>query len=223
MTTTKKKQPKDNVEELKQLLLKAKITKPRFKLPWDLENAEAALTAAYMAEVEYRHRSFVSDQATTDHIFKMADWLTSPDPKFGMLLCGQCGNGKTTLMLALRSLIGYLNKSVRYDNQVHLSIITANMICHNAKHSPVVYDKLVKLPMLAIDDLGNEPAEILDYGNVLNPVIDLLASRYNDQLFTIVTTNLDPKEIREHYGDRIADRFNEMFDRIIFNNPTYRI
>ena len=77
--------------------------------------------------------------------------------------------------------------------------------------------------MLAIDDLGTEPAEVLDYGNVLNPAIDLLSARYTDQLFTVVTTNLTPKQIREHYGDRIADRFNEMFERIVFYNSTYRI
>ena len=76
--------------------------------------------------------------------------------------------------------------------------------------------------MLSIDDLGIEPSEILDYGNILNPVIDLLTQRYNAQLFTIVTTNLTPKQIREHYGERIADRFNEMFDRIVFENSTYR-
>ena len=76
--------------------------------------------------------------------------------------------------------------------------------------------------MLAIDDLGTEPAEVLDYGNVFNPAIDLLSARYTDQLFTVVTTNLTPKQIREHYGDRIADRFNEMFERIVFDNSTYR-
>jgi DNA replication protein DnaC len=42
------------------------------------------------------------------------------------------------------------------------------------------------------------------------------------QLFTIITTNLTPAEIREKYGDRIADRMNEMMVKIIFNNPTYR-
>jgi DNA replication protein DnaC len=42
------------------------------------------------------------------------------------------------------------------------------------------------------------------------------------QLFTIITTNLTPSEIREKYGDRIADRMNEMMVKIIFNNDTYR-
>lgn len=76
--------------------------------------------------------------------------------------------------------------------------------------------------MLAIDDLGTEPVEVLEYGNRLNPVIDLLYKRYDEQLFTIITTNLTPKEIRERYGERIADRLNEMAFRIVFDNETYR-
>ena len=31
------------------------------------------------------------------------------------------------------------------------------------------------------------------------------------------------QQIREHYGDRIADRLNEMVKKIVFNNCTYRI
>jgi DNA replication protein DnaC len=62
----------------------------------------------------------------------------------------------------------------------------------------------------------------MDFGNVLCPIVDLLTKRYDMQLFTIITTNLTPSEIREKYGDRIADRMNEMMVKIIFNNDTYR-
>jgi DNA replication protein DnaC len=62
----------------------------------------------------------------------------------------------------------------------------------------------------------------MDFGNVMYPIIDILTKRYDMQLFTIITTNLTPAEIREKYGDRIADRMNEMMVKIIFNNPTYR-
>jgi DNA replication protein DnaC len=84
------------------------------------------------------------------------------------------------------------------------------------------WEKLCQVDMLAIDDLGIEPVEVMDFGNVLCPVVDLLTKRYDMQLFTIITTNLTPSEIREKYGDRIADRMNEMMVKIIFNNDTYR-
>ena len=76
--------------------------------------------------------------------------------------------------------------------------------------------------MLAIEDMGREPAEILEFGNTASPVIDLLEYRYDNQLFTFITTNLTPAQIREKYGNRIADRFNEMMETIVFKNGTYR-
>lgn len=84
------------------------------------------------------------------------------------------------------------------------------------------FRNLRNMPMIAIEDMGREPIEVLDYGNVLNPVVDMLEYRYNLQLFTFITTNLTKSQIREKYGNRIADRFNEMLEVIIFKNETYR-
>ena len=84
-------------------------------------------------------------------------------------------------------------------------------------------------PMLAVDDMGTEAAEVYDYSNINTPVADLIDYRYNHQLFTFITTNLVAKKkddrdvtIRMKYGDRIADRFNEMLHVIIFKDITYR-
>ena len=64
--------------------------------------------------------------------------------------------------------------------------------------------------------------EVMSYGNIMNPVIELLSKRYDAQLFTIVTTNLQPRQIRERYGERIAERLNEMMAKIVYRNTTYR-
>ncbi len=53
----------------------------------------------------------------------------------------------------------------------------------------------------------------MDYGNVLYPITELLTTRYDRHLFTILTTNLTPSEIRPRYGDRIADRLNDMMGK----------
>ena len=79
-----------------------------------------------------------------------------------------------------------------------------------------------KVDVLCIDDIGLEPTEVLDYGNAISPVIEIMEARYKQQLFTFVTTNLTPAQIREKYGDRIADRFNEMMKCIVYKNPTFR-
>ena len=76
--------------------------------------------------------------------------------------------------------------------------------------------------MLAIDDVGTEPAEVLHFGNAITPITDLLSIRYDEQLFTIVSSNLTPSQVRQKYGERIADRLNEMAKTVVFQNVSYR-
>lgn len=222
MNNQKEQTKQINVEVFKQQLLKRKITTKRFRLPWSYETSVDAITAAYKANVQYRHRCYQDDLATQNHIKAAARWLTADNPKFGMLLCGRCGNGKTTLSNAIHDLVSWIYRDDDSPSNKYIKQVDAREICDAAKNNYKTYKCLCSQLMLSIDDLGIEPSEILYYGNILNPVIDLLTQRYNAQLFTIVTTNLTPKQIREHYGERIADRFNEMFDRIVFENSTYR-
>ena len=180
-----------------------------------------ALIAAYRAEVEYRRRTFVADDATKANIEQFATFLTSDGSRFGVLFSGICGNGKTTLLYAFQTLLNYLSDLGMFDEHTGITIVDAKEVVLYAKDVKR-FRELKERPRLAIEDMGREAVDVLDYGNVLNPVIDLLEYRYNEQLFTIITTNLVPKEIRERYGNRIADRFNEMFDKVIFANETYR-
>ena len=153
----------------------------------------------------------------------MAHWLTSPSSHFGMMLCGGCGNGKSTVLRAFQQLLNSLHiPKPDNDGTCGIQIVDAKYIAHLCKNNHEAYRKLISVDMLGIDDLGTEPSEVMDYGNVYTPVIDLLTKRYEEQLFTIITTNLTPQQIREHYGDRIADRLNEMVKKIVFNNGTYR-
>ena len=107
------------------------------------------------------------------------------------------------------------------DRKTGMSIIDAKDIAHYAKDYRS-FQELQMRPMIAIEDMGREATEVLDYGNVLNPVIDLIEYRYDNQLFTAITTNLTSKQVSEKYGKRIADRFNEMLEVIVFENATYR-
>ena len=89
------------------------------------------------------------------------------------------------------------------------------------------YQRLKSAPLMIIDELGEEPPEVLVYGRVLTPVRDLLEERYRRQDLTIVATNLvntpDNPQLSKHYGERVVDRFREMMEIIPFRNPSYRI
>ena len=220
---------KKRIAEYVLFLQKGRTMTARFRLPMNEDKAYELLMAAVIAEVQFRYRKFVFNEFIDDQLRQMAKWLTTVTPKFGIVLCGGCGNGKTTMLKALRNLISRLQirkptttTGSLYGAYYGLQIVDALQIAQLCKTNHAKYLELTQDDMLAIDDLGTEPVEVMDYGNIMTPVIDLLTKRYEAQQFTIVTTNLDPKDIRKRYGDRIADRLNEMMAKIVYRNPTYR-
>ena len=161
----------------------------------------------------------------------MAEWLVNSE-KAGILLCGSCGNGKTTLLEATCRMINSiypLSSRVRYEDELfynrnnHAGIRweTAVKMADMCKKEDD-FRSFVQSEWLAIDDLGQEPAEVNDYGNVRYPMRDLLCYRYDRNMLTIVTSNLTPKDISERYGERIADRLREMMAIELFTGKTYR-
>lgn len=171
---------------------------------------------AYRKEVEARGMICESDERVLGYLKSIADAMTHKSTKCGILLCGNCGNGKTTTMNAFLSVSKYLAPpgiDIEHTSARRISQIAKDEdIMRTAKNTKV----------LCIDDIGLEPTEVLDYGNAISPVIEIMEHRYRHQFFTFITTNLTPKQIREKYGDRIADRFNETMKCIVYENPTFR-
>jgi len=178
------------------------------------------------AEVAFRRRAIELDDATRTHIELAARWITDPNGKAGLLLMGICGNGKTTLMRAIARLIAFLTEeTLGYSKRKTVRLISAKEIarcCAAGRNAAGDYTGLFAEPMLAIDDLGTEPAEVVSYGMAYTPLVDLLCERYDRQLLTIVTTNLTATGIDTAYGQRVHDRLREIMEVIPFNNPSYR-
>ena len=80
----------------------------------------------------------------------------------------------------------------------------------------------MRYPLMIVDDLGTEPREVMEFRNVYTPLIDLIATCYEEQPYTIFTTNLIPAQLEEKYGKRIVDRLNEMVEKVVFENESYR-
>lgn len=193
-----------------------------FKVPYTEEQVKDMIKAAIIAEVRYRGREYRETLEITESIRLAAAWMRNPK-KRGLLLCGQCGNGKTTLMYALKNLINHLQIRDNYGKPYEMWSVEALELVRMRTEKKEAFDKYKDVPMLAIDDVGLEPTEILSYGNVINPIVELLSHRYNKQFTTVITTNLKPSEIRQKYGDRLADRFNEMMTTIIFKGNSFRL
>lgn len=201
-----------------------KGTMPRFNLPLSEEDAFVSLISAIKVEVEFRRREFVATEELKARVKRLSTFLTQENSKFGIVLAGGCGNGKTTIIKALQSLVNVLHIPNPYtDKEYVMRIIDAKSMVAICKSNYEDWKRLMHQDLLAIDDLGTEPREVMDYGNIINPTVDILTRRYENQLFTIISTNLTPPQISQVYGERIADRMREMMEIIPFTNSSYRV
>lgn len=179
---------------------------------------------ALKVEVESRGRSLILDEFTKEHILQVARWLIDKNGKCGLLLRGGLGNGKTSTMKAIINLIEYITEVSDYSNRKIIKCFSAKDIASmiTSEQGRNEYKSLCKEPLLAIDELGEEPSEIISYGMIYEPLKDLLLKRYNDQKFTLITSNLISDAMKAKYSSRITDRFREMMEIVNFKNKSYR-
>ena len=197
----------------------------RFSINYDSTKVARVIYHYYAERVRERNRELIFDEHTKDCMFQMANILTdSKSPKFGVVLCGTFGNGKTTMLYAVRKTIHYFfDRGIislkDFNSSIHLLPVKEVLV--RAKDDKG-YRELKTNDLLMIDDMGSEPKEMYDFGSIITPVTDVLEARYNNMKFTFVTTNLSPSELSEKYGPRLADRFREMFHIIGYDHPSYR-
>lgn len=195
------------------------------------------LYAACKAEVAARMCQFTDTAEYKTHIWDIAKWLTSDEHTFGLFICGNKGNGKTTLVQALQSLYFYLHSGECGENREPpysgFRIVTAKELVQLAKadnnptrensKATTEFRLLKNIEILCIDDLGTEPCESLNYGDTVTAVTDIIHYRYQRQFCTITTSNLTSKEIGEYYDQRLLDRFKEMMHVVNFaHEPSFR-
>lgn len=168
----------------------------------------------YKERVVKTGRMPIDNQQVQEIAKRIADFLTSDtDYHFGIMLCGLPGNGKTTMMEALYDMCKY-----RGDYSLLTSSKKFIKACEDGIDITAYFDE----KRMFIDDLGAERKEVLSYGNVITPIVDLLEHRYAKRMFTVVTTNLDADQLGEKYGTRLRDRFREMFVMIPFRGGSFR-
>lgn len=149
------------------------------------------------------------------------------DPYKSILLFGLTGVGKTTYIKKLAELIPRLNV---YQSTA-ISLIEAHDINQayvkwygngmKGDH-PLEYKNSYDI---IIDDLGAEPHKVMAYGTEVFATTDLIVERHQKRLdlFTHITTNLQPKDIQERYGDRVFSRLVEMCNFVEIIGKDYRL
>lgn len=181
------------------------------------------LETAYRGRVAADGHEFRPDSDHAAIVGSVARALVSGSGTRGFLFCGLYGNGKTTMMRALQSVLR-LVWSADHSVDWRYGIFSAKDLVADIGTGMRgrVLAEYAELPALGIDDLGTEPCERLEYGNVSTPIVDLLEKRYVRRNFTVISSNLNPSEIVGKYGSRVADRLAETLNIIIFSHGSYR-
>tara|TARA_R110002020_G_scaffold42212_12_gene123979 strand:+ start:68 stop:694 length:627 start_codon:yes stop_codon:yes gene_type:complete len=140
----------------------------------------------------------------------------------GLYLYGSAGTGKSLLFEILED-ISKNQKSLSFRiktihtislvNEVQQELSRPNQLAPNDSS---IYLKNSRGPIL-FDDLGAE-RKLKHFGNTIDVMAEILQLRYfslkNTTVKTFITSNLKPEEIRKEYGERVYDRFFEMFNFI---------
>ena len=125
----------------------------------------------------------------------------------GLWLEGDVGTGKTTLaMLVSRSALDAGRSVAIYSLPRLLAEIRATFEA-DAEGSYVDFlDRLARVDLLHVDDVGAERTSPW----VLEQLYAIVNARYEDQRAVVVTTNLQPDELREQITPRTVSRLQEM-------------
>ena len=145
-----------------------------------------------------------------------------------MLLYGTVGTGKTTMLNAICRVINTFTKPsysdivLDDDKTVTVKVVRAKDVVLAWQDNMVRYKQMCNVELLGIDELGVEAIDVKTFGNANEPIIDLLSTRYDKQRCTMISSNLDMEAIGDRYGDRLQDRFVEMFKTIAFTGKSFR-
>lgn len=134
-------------------------------------------------------------------------WMASG--KDGLLLLGSVGTGKSTIASAICRAWQDIVTVARF----YQCDLVADRIRQDESYK---YEVAYQKGLIVLDDLGTESKV---YGEESLPFI--LYRRYERNLPTVVTTNLNQEQILSKYGERVADRFRT-YARIVMNYKSLR-
>ena len=117
----------------------------------------------------------------------------------GLILCGNPGTGKTHLAAAIsHKVIEEFGIPVEFKTSIEIHSELTNF-------EKETLNKYKKCDLLIIDDLGKE--KTTEWRQ--EKIFEIINSRYEDYLPTLITTNLAPKQFAGVFGEAFASRLIE--------------
>lgn len=196
------------------------------ELPIGNRDVKNMLYSFYKKEVKKRKREFVFTNGIRNAISIVGDFLTLETDYYGLFMPGSTGNGKTTMLKAIKDVIVFLTDCGKLnfcEGDKYPILLKARNMASIMIEDKDEFRTLKNTRYLLIDDLGTEPTEVKAYGMTYRPFDELLDHRYEMMLPTIISSNLTADDVVEKYNDnRIVDRMSEMFKILSFEEESFR-
>lgn len=138
-------------------------------------------------------------------------FLSSPRDAWCLVLAGHPGTGKST---AAAHYLWVTADTHNVGSSTAQRWYTAHEVSRISNYSNSAgyksdLEKIMRVPVLVIDDLG---VEYLDKNGFFNSRFDeIMDARYNNFRKTIITTNLAPDNFQKRYGKRVTTRIRHGF------------
>lgn len=197
-------------------------------LPIDTSFCAKALGVAFKTTILESCPTWYEEEKQQKNIAEISEWLTTRNYKYGILLQGVVGNGKTTILRSTKKLVDNLNLDDPVESysahreQLFLRVWNAMEVGNIYLEDRKRFERFKMASFVGIDDLGVENETLKHYGNSFSPISELILYRYENKLPTIITTNLLIEQIENIYGVRISERILEMMLKINFSDYNFR-
>jgi len=188
------------------------------------ETVDTDLLTCYAYNVRIRGMAYIATSDIVRVVNSVSKWLKNG--RQGLILHGKVGTGKSIMLQAIAMLIDVYNQQYPENKRIGMQVSAASEVCEAAasknEDDQVLVRRLKNCSYAGIDDLGTEALTVKSWGTELSPILDILYSRYDNQKLTVITTNDSMEGLRKKYGERIYDRFCEMYDRVTFDFESFR-
>lgn len=123
-----------------------------------------------------------------------------------LLFIGNTGLGKTFLSNCIANELLKKGKTVLYQTA---SVMLDSIIDYrfNKNSSTNMYENILTVDLLIIDDLGTEFMNSMKFSELFNVINTRLLNQNNHITKTIISTNLNLQELSQKYDERIFSRF----------------
>ena len=148
---------------------------------------------------------------------EIVEWMSNTNGK-GLLLMGDCGRGKTTILRSIIPTIFYLkfNKVVKFisANDLNLPDLQRGI-------NTIGWSIFSTSWCFNIDEVGTENAET-NFGEKYEPFNKIIDNAESTIKLVFLSTNLTKEQLLQRYGERTYDRLIRLCRVVEFKGPSLR-